>query len=154
MYRSVDKGLTTKYRADGYYLNQSSQIPAIISDDGDFIVSGSESGHVVIWALKVHISHLPFGRFLTLPFAGREVVRHFEYWRSGHEPITQAIFAPDCVKFMCQSIGLRPIISNHEGSFQGTLVVTADFSGEIKIFENNSKLKDWLLREGSVVSNK
>jgi hypothetical protein len=150
MYRMRDKGLTTKYRADGYYVNQSSQISVTMSDDGDFILSGSESGHVVIWAMKDQLSHLPFGRFLTLPFAGRDIVRHFEYWRSGEEPLTQAIFAPDCVKFMCQSAGLRPMITGNEGSFQGTLIVTADFAGEIKIFENNTKIKDWLTDEKNV----
>ena len=135
MYRQGDKGLTTKYRADGFYVNHSSQIPVSVSDDGENILTGSESGHVVLWALKDHLSQVPFGRFLSLPFAGRDVVRHFEYFRSGEDALTQAIFAPDVVKCMCQSAGLRPTMpSNPE---LGTLILTADFHGVIRVFENN-----------------
>ena len=137
MYRQGDKGLTTKYRADGYYVNHSSQLPVSVSDDGEHILTGSESGHVVLWALKDLLSQVPFGRFLSLPFATRDVVRHFEYFRGGGESLTQAIFAPDCVKLMCQSAGLRPRISENDGT-SGTLIITADFSGAITIFENLS----------------
>lgn len=135
IYRQGDKGLTIKYRADGYYVNHSSQIPVSVSDDGEHILTGSESGHVVLWALKDHLSQIPFGRFLSLPFAGRDVVRHFEYFRSGDDALTQAIFAPDTVKYMCHSAGLRPSLQSN--SQMGTLIITADFYGTIRVFENN-----------------
>jgi hypothetical protein len=141
MYRLEDKALTTKYRADGKYVNTSSQLAASVSDDGEFIVTGSESGHVVLWELQsASLRSVPFGRFLKLPsFKSRDLVTVFESVRSNPEdlsPLTTAQFAPSKVKLMSRSCGLRPSASRLDDFRHGAFLITSDFAGRVKVFEN------------------
>ena len=56
--------------------------------------------------------------------------------------MTAAILAPDCVSNLLQSLQIRPI--NPLQSGEGKIIVTADVTGQIKVFENNSKLIEYL----------
>lgn len=57
-------------------------------------------------------------------------------------PVTAAIIAPNCVSNLLQSLQLRPI--NPLQSTEGKIIITADVTGQIKVFENNSKIIEWL----------
>ena len=57
-------------------------------------------------------------------------------------PVTAAIFAPNCVVNLLKSHQLRPLNSLLPND--GKIIVTADVTGQIKIFENNSNLIEWL----------
>jgi hypothetical protein len=50
--------------------------------------------------------------------------------------------APNSVTNLLQSLQLRPL--NPLQSTEGKIIITADVTGQIKVFENNSKLIEWL----------
>ena len=57
-------------------------------------------------------------------------------------PVTAAIIAPNCVTNLLQSLQLRPL--NPLQAAEGKIIITADVTRQIKVFENNSKLIEWL----------
>lgn len=69
--------------------------------------------------------------------------KHSLYLTLAHSnPVTAAIIAPNCVTNLLQSLQIRPI--NCLQATEGKIIVTADVTGQIKVFENNSKLIEWL----------
>ena len=56
--------------------------------------------------------------------------------------MTAAIIAPNCVTNLLQSLQLRPLNPLH--STEGKIIITVDVTGQIKVFETNSKLIEWL----------
>lgn len=58
-------------------------------------------------------------------------------------PVTAAIIAPNCVTNLLQSLQIRPSNPLLQ-STEGKIIVTADVTGQIKVFENSSKLVEWL----------
>ena len=60
-------------------------------------------------------------------------------------PVTAAVLAPASVQNLLKSVQLRPLDSlQSDGQAQGQIIVTADITGQIKVFENNSRLQEWL----------
>jgi hypothetical protein len=60
-------------------------------------------------------------------------------------PVTAAVLAPSSVQNLLKSVQLRPLDSlQSDGQAQGQIIVTADITGQVKVFENNSRLQEWL----------
>lgn len=157
MYSLRDKNVLYKYKG---HENVSSQIGANLSTDADFVLSGSEDCRVYIWRTDGKFQKTSFFDSFRKDhiksyesFKGNTRVLNFciylnilcllVIFRLAHSnPVTAAIFAPNCVTNLLQSLQLRPI--NPLQSTEGKIIVTADVTGQIKVFENNSKLIEWL----------
>lgn len=135
-YTLRDKSLLCKYK--GGLVNQTSQIRASYSDDGEWIVSGSEDNRVYVWSVEGrHSKKSLFGR--------RDHNSAVEYYNAHAVPTTVAVFAPTAVRTRLQSALLRPVPVDEQHSFaDGQIIVSADMSGKIKVLENNRHLDDWL----------
>ena len=158
MYSLRDKNVIYKYKG---HENVSSQISASLSSEADFLLSGSENCRVYLWRLdgkfqkksflfsfrKDHIdSYESFkGTWLyifptCLYFLYYKLI---DWTRIAHSnPVTAAIIAPSCVTNLLQSLQIRPI--GGLLATEGKIIVTADVTGQIKVFENNSNLVEWL----------
>lgn len=67
------------------------------------------------------------------------------FWLAHSNPVTAAVFAPASVQNLLKSVQLRPLDSlQSDGLAQGQIIVTADITGQIKVFENNARLPEWL----------
>lgn len=114
--------------------NESSQIAATYSDDAEFVISGSEDGRCTIWPVE--------------PEATRKARRYesYNYFQMSPAPCTVAMFAPSCVQGRLQATRLRPTPAEPKEAraAEGRVLLTADTSGRIRIFENSASLSEWL----------
>lgn len=156
MYSLRDKNVIYKYRG---HENVSSQIGASLSTEADFILSGSEDCRVYLWRLdgkfqkksffssfrKDHIDSYESFKGIPCLFIYNGIINLccINYPVLAHSnPVTAAIIAPNCVTNLLQSLQIRPI--NCLEATEGKIIVTADVTGQIKVFENNSMLIEWL----------
>lgn len=151
MYSLRDKNVIYKYKG---HENTTSQIKASLSTEGDYVLSGSEDCRIYIWNAE--------GRFQKTGFFGSfrkdhitscesfkgifSITGPFLTFLAHSNPVTAAVLAPSSVQVLLKSVQLRPLDSSqsNEGLAQGKIIVTADITGQIKVFENNSRLTEWL----------
>ena len=69
-------------------------------------------------------------------------VKSCEYFRAHSSSVTSAIFAPSSIRNRLQSVGMRPVLGNNVED--GHIIIAIDLNGHVKIYENNSKLEQWL----------
>lgn len=123
-------------------VNETSQIRATFSDDGEFVISGSEDGRIYIWNTEGRLQRR------SLVFGGSSTrTKTVECWQMDSKPVAAAIFAPYVVYSKLQSLGLRPILDGGgmgAAVTEGLIVVATDLGGRIKIYENNRSLIAWL----------
>lgn len=124
------------------YVNVSSQIRASFSHDGKFIICGSENQSVYIW--KTHHDYSKF------PSVRRDRNDFWEGIKAHSAVVTCAIFAPNPSAIIQQLEEKRkeseaqsddPLLSQHTQGAQGYVIVSADFSGCIRVFLNKTKPK-------------
>lgn len=120
------------------HTNQTSQIKATFSDDGEYIISGSEDNRIYIW--NVENRHQTRGLFTRTP---RHHVKSYEYFQAHSKTVTSAIFAPSSVRNRLQSVGLRPVLAG-QAEGQGQIILAVDLNGKIKVYENSELLESWL----------
>lgn len=143
LYTLRDKSLISKFIG---HTNESSQIRATFSDDGEYVISGSEDARIVIWNTEPRYQK----RSLFWRRSGSEQVRACEWWEAHSRAVTVAIFAPSSAKNRLQSVGLRPVLATGAtgdslaAMAEGTIIVAADLNGKVKVYENNVLLESWL----------
>ncbi|XP_052899912.1 WD repeat-containing protein 44 [Anopheles moucheti] len=139
LYDLRDLNLSCKYKG---YLNSSSQIKASFSHDGKYIISGSENQCIYIW--KTH------HEYTKLSSVRRDRSDFWEGIKAHNATVTCAIFAPkpeaiimpdldefdDSDKTINQSL-----VEQSVKACGGYVMVSADFSGCIKVFINKTKPK-------------
>eukprot|EP00871_Galdieria_phlegrea_P002129 jgi/Galph1/2917/GphlegSOOS_G1579.1 len=114
-YRTDDFSRSCKYIG---HRNQSSQVSATFSDDGHYIISGSEDKAVYIWEVPK----------LSYPRSGvrnKPVVVDCEYFYAQDSVVSSAIFGP--LKFLD-----RGQVERHD-----MVIISSGYTGQIRIFQNN-----------------
>ena len=124
IYSLKSKSLFCKYSG---LKNDSSQINATFSDDGEYIISGSEDQRVCIWNTSGK-----FDRKMKLnPFGfGKSRIDSYESFLAMPAQVTSAIFAPSSFKFKLEVNNLRPPHSGH-------IIICSDYNGVVRVFDNN-----------------
>ena len=166
VYRMRDKELECKYA--GGFLNTSSQIKGVFSrDDGCFVLTASEDGFLTIFCGgELSGEHKKKGFLSIFKSAGgnkSERITEYERFQAFSAPCTTAIFAPTSLRNLLISSNLRPsdvsmyttggIREEVETILNGQIIVAADTQGRIRIWENNSKLVQWLERRSQSVGD-
>uniref|UniRef100_A0A182PVA3 WD repeat-containing protein 44 n=1 Tax=Anopheles epiroticus TaxID=199890 RepID=A0A182PVA3_9DIPT len=139
LYDLRDLNLSCKYKG---YLNSSSQIKASFSHDGKYIISGSENQCIYIW--KTH------HEYTKLSSVRRDRSDFWEGIKAHNATVTCAIFAPrpeaiimlDPDETSSSNISLnQSFVEQSKKACRGYVMVSADFSGCIKVFINKTKPK-------------
>ncbi|KAL3134692.1 hypothetical protein ABBQ32_007697 [Trebouxia sp. C0010 RCD-2024] len=116
--------LQCKYKG---HSNRNTQIRASFSADGNSIICGSDDGYVYIWNLE--------GGTSSSQAAGKkekekEKSSSYETFHAHDDIITVAVFAPGT------AIRVSTTPDAQSASNFGQVILTAGYSGEIKVFEN------------------
>ncbi|XP_050079936.1 WD repeat-containing protein 44 isoform X1 [Anopheles maculipalpis] len=139
LYDLRDLNLSCKYKG---YLNSSSQIKASFSHDGKYIISGSENQCIYIW--KTH------HEYTKLSSVRRDRSDFWEGIKAHNATVTCAIFAPKPEAIIMpeydelnnSNITLnQSLVEQSNKACGGYVMVSADFSGCIKVFINKTKPK-------------
>lgn len=107
------------------------------SDDGEYVISGSEDKKIYIWNVENQFRQRSF--FTRSP---SNHVKSCEFFETHSKAVPCAIFAPSSVQNRLQSVGLRPPLGNEMND--GQIVVAVDLNGKIKVYENNYLLDSWV----------
>uniref|UniRef100_F7D2I4 WD repeat-containing protein 44 n=1 Tax=Macaca mulatta TaxID=9544 RepID=F7D2I4_MACMU len=139
LYDLRDLSLSMKYKG---YVNSSSQIKASFSHDFTYLVSGSEDKYVYIWSTYHDLSK----------FTSVRRDRN-DFWEAHNAVVTSAIFAPNPSLMLSLDVPSENSEGNeksedadfldltHSGIMKtdNTEVLSADFTGAIKVFVNKRK---------------
>ncbi|KAI1903611.1 hypothetical protein AGOR_G00028990 [Albula goreensis] len=143
LYDLRDLSLSMKYKG---YVNSSSQIKASFSHDYSFIVSGSEDKFVYIWSTYHDLSKFTSVR--------RDRNDFWEGIKAHNAVVTSAVFAPNPSAIVPSEAGLETLDTECKSTDStdsdtipsGALktdhtevLVSADFTGAIKVFVNVKK---------------
>ncbi|KAG9296354.1 hypothetical protein G9A89_014946 [Geosiphon pyriformis] len=142
LYNMRDKSLEYKYKG---LENTSSQIRATFSDDGRYIICGSEDRNVYIWNTdQSNLNSLSNGPGTSWLKKDKP---SFETFEAHSNVVTVAIFAPTRTRQLIAMTG-DPIFAHSLNSGNatmpinqsypdGNIIVAADYNGRIKIFRND-----------------
>ncbi|XP_074061036.1 WD repeat-containing protein 44 [Macrotis lagotis] len=143
LYDLRDLSLSMKYKG---YVNSSSQIKASFSHDFTYIVSGSEDKYVYIWSTYHDLSKFTSVR--------RDRNDFWEGIKAHNAVVTSAIFAPNPSLMLSLEVPPEkaetsdkdndvqvsdPIPSGALKTDQTEVLLSADFTGAIKVFINKKK---------------
>uniref|UniRef100_A0A674BCW3 WD repeat-containing protein 44 n=1 Tax=Salmo trutta TaxID=8032 RepID=A0A674BCW3_SALTR len=128
LYDLRDLSLSMKYKG---YVNSSSQIKASFSHDYSFIVSGSEDKYVYIWSTYHDLSKFTSVR--------RDRNDFWEGIKAHNAVVTSAIFAPHPNLISLDSTDSETIPSGALKTDHTEVLLSADFTGAIKVFINVKK---------------
>lgn len=139
LYDLRDLSLSMKYKG---YVNSSSQIKASFSHDFSYLVSGSEDKYVYIWSTYHDLSKFTSVR--------RDRNDFWEGIKAHNAVVTSAIFAPN--PSLMLSLDMQPEKSESEDTEvldtmpsgimktdNTEVLLSADFTGAIKVFINKRK---------------
>lgn len=157
LYNYRTKALIAKYRGLD---NDHSQIKASFSDDYRFIISGSEGERSYIWDTIRSESGT------ALNHVSSKTIKAYEYFHSHQSTVTVALFAPlqtrqllDLNHDPIYSIVNPPkvVLGQHDmppekslyPHHDGHIIVAADYSGQIKVFRQDSAYAKRKLAEDS-----
>ncbi|DBA02066.1 TPA: hypothetical protein N0F65_000313 [Lagenidium giganteum] len=118
-------------------VNDHLQIKGRFSQDGEFVICGSENGHVYIWNKA---SFLPSMSLMKSSKQDRNA--SYEYFCAAEPPhgiVTVALFGPASTYAMVKS-KLESADDVHSSACTG-LIVTASYDGCIKCFERSPKVQ-------------
>lgn len=162
IYNLYDRSMEAKFKG---HENQHSQINATFSDDGMYIISGSEDDRTYIWRT------IPEKKNDVTTYNKKKDIQEYEYFHSNRSIVTVAIFAPtstkkvlvasqDPVYDLCDPppVKLKPTSEEGEAGEgergdqitvatradskrsshpDGNIIVCADRNGSIKIFRQD-----------------
>ncbi|XP_040121067.1 WD repeat-containing protein 44 [Oryx dammah] len=143
LYDLRDLSLSMKYKG---YVNSSSQIKASFSHDFNYLVSGSEDKYVYIWSTYHDLSKFTSVR--------RDRNDFWEGIKAHNAVVTSAIFAPNPSLMLSLDVQSEKSEGNEKGEDAEVLetmpsgimktdntevLLSADFTGAIKVFINKRK---------------
>uniref|UniRef100_A0ABM5EVP6 WD repeat-containing protein 44 n=1 Tax=Pogona vitticeps TaxID=103695 RepID=A0ABM5EVP6_9SAUR len=142
LYDLRDLSLSMKYKG---YVNSSSQIKASFSHDFTYIVSGSEDKYVYIWSTYHDLSKFTSVR--------RDRNDFWEGVKAHNAVVTSAIFAPNPSLMVLSESSEKPEPESKTEDSESTdpipsgalktdhteVLLSADFTGAIKVFINKKK---------------
>uniref|UniRef100_A0A8C0E3Y5 WD repeat-containing protein 44 n=1 Tax=Balaenoptera musculus TaxID=9771 RepID=A0A8C0E3Y5_BALMU len=143
LYDLRDLSLSMKYKG---YVNSSSQIKASFSHDFSYLVSGSEDKYVYIWSTYHDLSKFTSVR--------RDRNDFWEGIKAHNAVVTSAIFAPNPSLMLSLDVQSEKSEGNNKGEDAEVLdnmpsgimktdntevLLSADFTGAIKVFINKRK---------------
>uniref|UniRef100_A0A2M4AGY2 WD repeat-containing protein 44 n=1 Tax=Anopheles triannulatus TaxID=58253 RepID=A0A2M4AGY2_9DIPT len=143
LYDLRDLNLSCKYKG---YFNSSSQIKASFSQDGKYVVSGSENQCIYIWK-----THHEYNKLSTVRVR-RDRSDFWEGIKAHNATVTCAIFAPhpeaiiqldpdETASLECPSPNASSGSMSDKNGGRGYVLVSGDFNGSIKVFINKTKPK-------------
>uniref|UniRef100_A0A023GC56 WD repeat-containing protein 44 n=1 Tax=Amblyomma triste TaxID=251400 RepID=A0A023GC56_AMBTT len=124
LYDLRDLSLSCKYKG---YVNLSSQIKGSFSHDGRYVISGSENQFIYIW--KTYHDY----KFSS---ARRDRNTYWESIKAHNAVVTAAVFAPK-PDLVLQQVDETP--APESPSTGNYVIISADFSGTIKVFALRSR---------------
>lgn len=144
-----DKGVSKKFKG---HLNREGQVRASFSDDGHFVICGSEDKSIYIWNTVESDVRLKEAFSVTgvlaqgamwlkeatkLGNSGKE----FDRIEVSDSVVTCAIFAPRRTRTWLENSGHRKRLEpTKESVSDGRFIIVADQRGRIRVFENESEL--------------
>ncbi|XP_064456199.1 WD repeat-containing protein 44-like [Ornithodoros turicata] len=140
LYDLRDLSLSCKYKG---YVNLSSQIKATFSHDGRYVISGSENQFIYIWK-----TYHDYSKFSS---ARRDRNYYWEGVKAHNAVVTSAVFAPrpDIILKQLEEVehsvddptipaSTAPDVGGPASCY---VIISADFSGTIKVFVNRPRAK-------------
>jgi WD40 repeat protein len=127
LYSGGDTVVKCKYKG---HSNQSAQIKATFSHNGEFIISGSEQPDVFIW--RAYQPQPP--RCLCAGPTPKQ--RNYEKFSTKEQHVTAAIFAPEQLR------SKRAYPLEELDSSIGQIIVAAGYTGELRVFENCARKRN------------
>lgn len=137
LYQTEDYSMMCKYKG---LVNDHMQIRATFSEDGAYVISGSENGNVYIW--KATTSHST-GLAQTLTGFKKDRNVSYEFFNAteltpSNPPIVSvALFVPSsavvlAAKGTAKEKGVRPDNSVNQ------MIIAADYAGKIRVFQRHA----------------
>ncbi|KAG4089314.1 WD40 repeat-like protein [Neocallimastix lanati (nom. inval.)] len=169
LFQLDDKSCTKEYKG---LTNKSGQIKASFSDDGKYIICGSEDRQVYIWNVEPpQTSRREMVEKLQNIIRGRDAmtINTYETFVASNSAVTATVFAPQRTRIILETANLREskidnmsvhnvIKHNRSAKYKianpadivknvakpekkrnnavGMIIVSADFNGRIRVFEN------------------
>jgi len=169
LFQLDDKSCTKEYKG---LTNKSGQIKASFSDDGKYIICGSEDRQVYIWNVEPpQTSRREMVEKLQNIIRGRDAmtINTYETFVASNSAVTATVFAPRRTRIILETANLREskidhmsvhnvIKHNRSAKYKitnpadivknvakpekkrnnavGMIIVSADFNGRIRVFEN------------------
>ncbi|KAL0043328.1 hypothetical protein WJX79_001633 [Trebouxia sp. C0005] len=119
--------LQCKYKG---HSNRNTQIRASFSADGSSIICGSDDGHVYVWSTDSTSSS---SQTASKKDKEKDKSSSYECFHAHDDIITVAVFAPDTAHRMMDGQNTALPVAT---STLGHVILTAGYSGEVKVFEN------------------
>eukprot|EP00833_Pecoramyces_ruminatium_P014589 jgi/Orpsp1_1/1188621/evm.model.d7180000066143.1 len=169
LFQLDDKSCTKEYKG---LTNKSGQIKASFSDDGKYIICGSEDRQVYIWNVEPpQTSRREMVEKLQNIIRGRDAmtINTYETFVASNSAVTATVFAPQRTRIILETANLRESKIDHmsvhnvikhnrstkykianpadivknvakpekkRNNAVGMIIVSADFNGRIRVFEN------------------
>jgi WD40 repeat protein len=145
LYNLRDKALERKYKGLD---NTSSQIKATFSDDGRFIISGSESKQIFIWSTDNNSDPFPStAKKAFMSFKKKDEETSYETLDAHSAIVTAAIVAPTTTKqilmkhgdIILNSVTQDPIndATVKDPIKNGHILISCDYAGNLKVFRRD-----------------
>jgi len=168
LFQLDDKSCSKEYKG---LTNKSGQIKASFSDDGKYIICGSEDRQVYIWNVEPpQTSRREIKEKLQNIIRGRDAmtINTYEAFVASNSAVTATVFAPQRTRIILETANLREskithmsvhaVMKNRSTKLKisnpaeivknvakpekkrnnavGMIIVSADFNGRIRVFEN------------------
>ncbi|ORX50388.1 WD40 repeat-like protein [Piromyces finnis] len=168
LFQLDDKSCSKEYKG---LTNKSGQIKASFSDDGKYIICGSEDRQVYIWNVEPpQTSRREMVEKLQNIIRGRDAmtINTYETFVASNSAVTATVFAPQRTRIILETANLREskiahmsvhtVMKNRSTKLKianpadivknvakpekkrnnavGMIIVSADFNGRIRVFEN------------------
>lgn len=135
LYQTDDYSMLCKYKG---LTNDHMQIRASFSEDGNFVISGSENGNVYIWnatsqytSMMTHLNGFKKDRNTSYEYFNATDVSQ----PNGTPIVTVAVFAPSSAVMSAYKAKGEAITRE---AAMNKVIVTSDYSGKIRVYQKGA----------------
>ena len=132
LYQTEDYSMLCKYKG---LTNDHMQIKATFSEDGEYVISGSENGNVYIWKATIQYTSpvLHLNGFKKDRNTAYESLAATDVGGPNPPIVSVALFVPSsAVAQAVRCSGFKAV-----GSCTNKMVIAADYSGKIRVFQRH-----------------